>query len=154
MRLINTHTLELEEFVGRTPPYAILSHTWGSDEVTLQDWLKWQPIQVASYGKTLSEQGSDAEDVGDKSSASLAGRLLEADAEIMPPGSGYWKIVTACRQALDDGLSYLWVDTNCIDKMSSAELSEAINSMYTWYRRSTVCYAYLADVKTPSVGEA
>lgn len=34
----------------------------------------------------------------------------------------------------------------CIDKQSSAELSEAINSMYRWYRKSTICYAYLEDV--------
>jgi hypothetical protein len=41
MRLINTETLELKEFVeDRTPPYAILSHTWGNieDEVTYQAW--------------------------------------------------------------------------------------------------------------------
>ncbi|KUJ12954.1 uncharacterized protein LY89DRAFT_699514 [Mollisia scopiformis] len=44
-------------------------------------------------------------------------------------------------------LSYLWVDTCCIDKSSSAELSEAINSMYQWYAKSQVCYAYLEDVE-------
>lgn len=36
------------------------------------------------------------------------------------------------------------------DKSSSAELSEAINSMYQWYQRSVVCFAYLADVKSSS----
>jgi hypothetical protein len=39
-----------------------------------------------------------------------------------------------------------WIDTCCIDKTSSAELSEAINSMYMWYQNSQVCYAYLSDV--------
>ncbi|ORY08191.1 hypothetical protein BCR34DRAFT_675109 [Clohesyomyces aquaticus] len=34
----------------------------------------------------------------------------------------------------------------CIDKTSSAELSEAINSMFHWYRASARCYAYLSDV--------
>jgi hypothetical protein len=34
----------------------------------------------------------------------------------------------------------------CIRKTSSAELSEAINSMYRWYKNSEICYAYLADV--------
>ena len=29
---------------------------------------------------------------------------------------------------------------------SSAELSEAINSMYRWYENAQVCYAYLHDV--------
>ena len=41
---------------------------------------------------------------------------------------------------------YLWADTCCIDESSSAELSEAINSMWNWYQRSAVCYVYLADV--------
>ncbi|KAI1206813.1 HET-domain-containing protein [Annulohypoxylon truncatum] len=61
--------------------------------------------------------------------------------------SGYAKIVGACRRAEADGLQYLWCDTNCIDKSSSAELSEAINSMFSWYHDSAVCYAYLADVQ-------
>ncbi|KAF2186699.1 HET-domain-containing protein, partial [Zopfia rhizophila CBS 207.26] len=37
-------------------------------------------------------------------------------------------------------------DRCCIDKSSSAELSEAINSMYRWYNNAKVCYAYLVDV--------
>src|ERR1700759_4216772 len=45
----------------------------------------------------------------------------------------YFKISKACHTALEQGLSYLWVDTCCIDKSSSAELSEAINSMFKWY---------------------
>ena len=48
---------------------------------------------------------------------------------------------------MEDGYSWVWVDTCCIDKSSSAELSEAINSMYLWYQDSAVCYAYLADVQ-------
>ena len=59
---------------------------------------------------------------------------------------GYTKITGACRQALEDELDYLWCDTNCIDKNSSAELTEAINSMFAWYRDAEVCYAYLSDV--------
>jgi hypothetical protein len=59
---------------------------------------------------------------------------------------GYLKIVHACRQAERDNLEYLWCDTNCIDKKSSAEPSEAINSMFSWYRESQICYAYLSDV--------
>jgi hypothetical protein len=35
----------------------------------------------------------------------------------------------------------------CIDKTSSAELSEAINSMYRWYQDAEVCYAFLDDVQ-------
>jgi hypothetical protein len=56
------------------------------------------------------------------------------------------KIDGCCKQALADGLGYVWIDTCCIDKKSSAELSEAINSMFSWYNRAAVCYVYLSDV--------
>ena len=59
---------------------------------------------------------------------------------------GYRKILQSCEQAKKDGYKWLWVDTCCIDKRSSAELSEAINSMYRWYENSRICYAYLHDV--------
>ncbi|KXS93802.1 hypothetical protein AC578_9467 [Pseudocercospora eumusae] len=59
---------------------------------------------------------------------------------------GYAKIDSACKQALAEKLDYCWIDTCCIDKTSSAELSQAINSMYRWYYEAKVCYAYLYDV--------
>jgi heterokaryon incompatibility protein (HET) len=59
---------------------------------------------------------------------------------------GWYKIEKSCEQSLRDGLNYVWADTVCIDKSSSAELSEAINSMFKWYRNSTICYAYLCDL--------
>ncbi|KAK5651271.1 hypothetical protein OQA88_12679 [Cercophora sp. LCS_1] len=62
---------------------------------------------------------------------------------------GYVKIQGACAKAREDGWGWLWVDTNCIDKTSSAELTEAINSMFSWYARSEACYAYLSDVPSP-----
>ena len=62
---------------------------------------------------------------------------------------GYRKILRSCKQAQTDGYEWLWVDTCCIDKRSSAELSEAINSMYRWYENAKVCYAYLHDVPDP-----
>ncbi|KAH6866078.1 heterokaryon incompatibility protein-domain-containing protein [Thelonectria olida] len=107
MRLINTKTLEVEEFFDIcVPEYAILSHTWGDGEVSLQEW---------------------------------------ADCKNRRFKSGFQKIIWACSQATKDQLYYVWVDTNCIDKTSSAELSEAINSMFKWYRRSLICYVYLED---------
>lgn len=60
---------------------------------------------------------------------------------------GYAKLERCCKLALQDNLAYVWIDTCCIDKSSSAELTEAINSMYTFYQRATVCYAYLFDVE-------
>ena len=62
---------------------------------------------------------------------------------------GYRKILQCCEQAQKDGYEWLWVDTCCIDKRSSAELSEAINSMYRWYENAKVCYAYLHDAPDP-----
>ena len=56
------------------------------------------------------------------------------------------KITAACDYARADGYSWIWIDTCCIDKTNSAEMSEAINSMYKWYSAASVCYAYLHDV--------
>ena len=118
MRLIDATTLELRLFIDESlvPPYAILSHRWGEDEVTLQQFTDQSPRNDATL----------------KSSR------------------GYWKIMKVCQQALSDGLSLVWVDTCCIDKTSSAELSEAINSMFRWYQQAAGCYAYIEDVKVGS----
>ncbi|KAH6839519.1 hypothetical protein B0I37DRAFT_408928 [Chaetomium sp. MPI-CAGE-AT-0009] len=98
MRLLNTRTLQLEEFFDTsTPDYAILSHTWEKEEVIFSD--------MANLGK--------------------------ARAKI-----GFAKLEGACRLAATQGYEYIWIDTCCIDKSSSAELSEAINSMYRWYEES------------------
>ncbi|KAF2758951.1 HET-domain-containing protein, partial [Pseudovirgaria hyperparasitica] len=70
-----------------------------------------------------------------------------ADLRIASRKPGFKKIELTCKQALCDGLDWVWVDTCCIDKKSSAELSEAINSMFDWYRCSTLCYAYLSDIE-------
>ena len=88
------------------PQYAILSHRWGSQEVTFQDMIE---------GKGTSK-------------------------------AGFGKIRFCGEQARRDGWQYFWVDTCCIDKSSSAELSEAINSMFSWYKNSAVCYVFMDDV--------
>ena len=51
---------------------------------------------------------------------------------------GYTTILDTCEQAKRDGCQWVWVDTCCIDRRGSAELSEAINSMYRWYAISRV----------------
>ncbi|USP80468.1 hypothetical protein yc1106_07742 [Curvularia clavata] len=108
MRLLNAHTLKLQEFLDDIPSYAILSHTWEEEEVLLADF---QDMTRAKKKK-----------------------------------KGFDKINKTCEQAICDGFDWCWIDTCCIDKTSSAELSEAINSMFTWYKQSAKCYAYLADV--------
>ncbi|KAF1993611.1 HET-domain-containing protein [Amniculicola lignicola CBS 123094] len=64
--------------------------------------------------------------------------------------AGYSKIRFCGKQAARDGLQFFWVDTCCIDKSSSAELSEAINSMFHWYQNAAKCYVYLRDVSIAS----
>src|SRR6186713_415295 len=64
--------------------------------------------------------------------------------------TGYKKLHFCVDKADEDGLQYSWVDTCCIDKSSSAELTEAINSMFRWYRHAKKCYVYLSDVGVPS----
>ena len=127
MRLLNTTTLKLHEFFdAEIPQYAILSHTWGAEEVTFQEMTDVFDEDGCQCGKA------------NKRAKTLA-------------KAGYQKIWACCRQAKSDGLYYAWVDTCCIDKSSSAELSEAINSMWLWYERSAICYVYLEDVELRNV---
>jgi hypothetical protein len=111
MRLLNVYTLELEWFSGnQKPPYAILFHTWGAEEIILQDVPSLRTGQGAGFTKTRAACG------------------------------------VACRRGFD----YVWVDTCCIDKASSAELSEAINSMFKWYENSEICFASIDDAPAGS----
>ncbi len=73
-----------------------------------------------------------------------------ADISVASKKAGFGKIIGAAEVAVSQGHKYIWIDTCCIDKSSSAELSEAINSMYRYYREAAVCYAYLCDVNDVS----
>ncbi|KAI0645336.1 heterokaryon incompatibility protein-domain-containing protein, partial [Trametes meyenii] len=64
---------------------------------------------------------------------------------------GWRKVKHACAAVREHkaggvAIEWLWDDTCCIDKSSSAELSEALNSMFSWYRDAWICFAYLNDV--------
>lgn len=59
---------------------------------------------------------------------------------------GYQKLEFLASQAAQDGIEYFWIDTCCINKADSTELSEAINSMFKWYQNAQKCYVYLYDV--------
>ena len=61
--------------------------------------------------------------------------------------AGYAKIRFCSDQAAQHGYEYLWIDTCCIDQRNNVELTEAINSMFRWYREAARCYVYLSDVK-------
>ncbi|UNI23590.1 hypothetical protein JDV02_009400 [Purpureocillium takamizusanense] len=73
------------------------------------------------------------------------------DPEVRSRKQGFAKISKTCALAESEGLKYAWVDTCCIDKTSSAELTEAINSMFQWYRDAITCYAWLADLPSSAV---
>ncbi|KAK0112792.1 hypothetical protein ONS95_014525 [Cadophora gregata] len=114
MWLINTTTIQLEEFFGSdTPRYAILSHTWEEEEVSFQEF--------GSQSSVLKK--------------------------------GWSKITKTCTKALRHGYEYAWVDTCCIDKRSSAELTESINSMFKWYQDAGECYVYLPDLPLDTPAE-
>jgi hypothetical protein len=68
--------------------------------------------------------------------------------------AGYNKILFCGEQAAHDDLQYFWIDTCCIDKWNLRELSNAINSMFQWYKNAAKCYAFLSDVSTPIAAEA
>ncbi|KAI4276537.1 MAG: hypothetical protein LQ337_002419 [Flavoplaca oasis] len=61
-------------------------------------------------------------------------------------GPGLIKILKFCKLALENRYTWIWIDTCCIDKKSSAELSEAINSMFKWYQSAEECVVYLSDL--------
>ncbi|KAK1759948.1 heterokaryon incompatibility protein-domain-containing protein [Echria macrotheca] len=119
MRLLNAHSGLMSDFVSddAIPDYAILSHTWASDEeVSFRQW----------ENRTTSD---------------------------ISHRSGFVKIKNFCTLAASHGFQWVWVDTCCIDKTSSAELTEAINAMFRWYQNATTCYVYLADIQTHSARE-
>ena len=129
MRLLRTSTFKLEEYFDeeKRPRYAILSHVWDTnEEITLQElqqkdanmWLKSTKTRVVN------------------------GEPLYCFQNIK---KGFLKILGCALQAEKDGFEYIWCDTCCIDKTDSTELSEAINSMFHWYK-DQLCYAYLGDV--------
>lgn len=68
--------------------------------------------------------------------------------------AGYAKLKRFCDEAAAADYSYAWCDTCCIDKSSSAELSESINSMFRWYQNAGVCFAYLYDLTTVAICNA
>ncbi|KAF8554888.1 hypothetical protein OG21DRAFT_1496708 [Imleria badia] len=56
------------------------------------------------------------------------------------------KLRQFCTTAREDGYRWAWSDTCCIDKDTSAILSQSLISMYTWYEKAAETLVYLADV--------
>ncbi|KAK5685129.1 hypothetical protein LTS10_003205 [Elasticomyces elasticus] len=123
MRLLNLHSLQFEEFYGEydTPPYAILSHRWTKHEVSYHDFVNGCNESSDGYRKILDFCAF---------ARSRATRVWNQE-----------------RQSFEHvALQWGWLDTICIDKTSSQEVSESINSMFAWYEKAAVCYAFLGDV--------
>lgn len=69
--------------------------------------------------------------------------------------SSYVKLRFCADQAKKYNVKHFWVDTCCIDKSSSAELSEAINSIYRWYKEANAgcsCLTYQRNSVTDRHG--
>ena len=128
MRLLSTSTFELESFFDEEtiPRYAILSHRWEGEEITLQELQQKDAIILLRSIKLKVVNGEP----------------LYCFQNIK---KGFLKIIGCALQAEKDGVEHIWCDTCCIDKTNSTELSEAINSMFHWYK-DQLCYAYLGDV--------
>jgi hypothetical protein len=108
-------------------------------EISLTKYLVGDDIP--QYAILSHTWGADTEEVSFKD-------LLDGTGKSKP---GYDKIRFCGEQARCDGLQYFWVDTCCIDKSNNTELSEAINSMFRWYRNAVKCYVYLWDVSRPAL---
>ena len=118
MRLINVDSLDIESSLRETEQYAILSHRWGTLEVKFADW--------ASVIDKVKDQITKP--------------------QVDDPTTGINKIAKACLQCRNLKLRYLWIDTCCIDKRSTSEESESINSMFSWYQEAKFCLVYLQDI--------
>ncbi|KAH8660868.1 hypothetical protein BGZ60DRAFT_414183 [Tricladium varicosporioides] len=157
MRLINVESMKMEEFSEAVPPYAILSHRWDLEEVTLQEWNLVDEIEIKMQHITAHDAFKTARHEKDYYHGSLREQysILEEKKITIKRKAGYAKIVSLLhvvreskirKVARHHSCHYVWIDTCCIDKTNNAELSEAINSMFRWYKNALVCYVYLADV--------
>ncbi|KAL1948065.1 hypothetical protein VTO73DRAFT_12140 [Trametes versicolor] len=139
-RFLNTWTGEFEWHPDpKMVTYAILSHVWREQkfggEQSYDDVRRIQAVVKRSREKSQSRAPGTAELT-----------LYHEEGTIFAHPELSDKIKGFCHVAREAGFRLAWNDACCIDKTSSAELSEAINSMYEWYRLSDMCYVYLADV--------
>lgn len=144
-RFLNTWTGEFEWHPDPTKvTYAILSHVWrNAKSGGEQSYNDVRRIQAA-VRKCRQECDSPVPGATEPTEYHEEGTIF-AHPELSDKIKGF------CKVAREAGFRLAWNDACCIDKTSSAELSEAINSMYEWYRLSDMCYVYLADVSDDDV---
>lgn len=157
-RFLDTSTGEFEWHNDpRHVAYAILSHTWRSPEDGgEQSYDEVQALQVAVAEEVRREQVPVMNEL--RTFTSLQPSVVAANrvshslhrcstrSSILSHPKLSHKVKGICKVARKAGFRLVWNDACCIDKSSSAELSEAINSMYDWFRLSDMCYVYLQDV--------
>ncbi|KIJ07196.1 hypothetical protein PAXINDRAFT_103062 [Paxillus involutus ATCC 200175] len=143
-RLINTKTGELVEgykivdLFKKSQQHANLTQRLKSTALSKRtDLIKSSIGDYFSYA-TLSHRWGDREP--------LHKDLQASTTHALQPSSGVEKLLGFCAVARERGFRWAWSDTCCIDKTSSAELQESINSMFHWYRASGLTIVYLADV--------
>ena len=116
------YTFKFAEFEGKNiPPYAVASHRWCDDEATYVDVLENKNTESSGFEKVKGF----CEFTKWRNEEFGKGRAVKG----------------ACPK-----IEWMWIDTCCIDRRSSAEIAENITSMYRYYERSEECYAYLPDV--------
>lgn len=150
MRLLNTGDYTFKEFSDTKdiPRYAILSHTWEEEEeVAFEEMNLYVTARsrLGIKGRTPVKDAVAEEAVKDEDAENDITICHRTEAK-----RGFGKIEQLCSLAAARGLGYAWIDTCSINKHSSTELSESINSMFRWYERSEVCFAYLSDVSANS----
>ena len=135
MWLLSTERAELHYFnePGDVPGgYAILSHVWGENEQSFQGT---QELRISCANSAI-----------DLASRNVFGPVMSSN----PRDHSSPKVRQSCIVAERYGYKWIWNDTCCIDKTSSTELTEAINTMFRYYELSQMCFAYLADVSSAS----
>ena len=98
----------------------------------------FQEDSIPAYAMLSHTWGRDGEEVN-----------LQYFRSVQKRSTTGWQKIEFCKeQAIKNGIQYFWVDTCCIDKRNSAELIEAITSMFRWYQRAKKCFVYLSDVSS------
>jgi hypothetical protein len=116
--------------------YAILSHRWlPTGELTYQE-MSTITTKYTTEAKAKGMSGTMVEMM-----YSLCAEMSE-DQKVKC--GGFVKLVKFCNIAWREyRCQYVWFDTGCINKESSAELEESIRSMFSWYRNSAICVVQL-----------
>ncbi|KIO09071.1 hypothetical protein M404DRAFT_91185, partial [Pisolithus tinctorius Marx 270] len=143
-RLLHTHTgalcnrhAQLTQFMSsqQYKRLVLLCTTCGPDQ--RMELVHMAILKYFQYVTLSHRWGEDEPSLRD-----IEGHLIYD----MSAKEGFKKLQAFCLVACQRDFLWAWSDTCCIDKDSSAELQEAIGSMFAWYRQSSLTIVYLSDV--------